>query len=106
MEEGVGMGEVRHRRPQRRLRQKKLFWKAMEDTATRMALGNPEMRGQVEALAAGQSIEFKFHNGGFGPARRTLVLKITRGLQYDVHFELRRGDHPGLQPNSQSAATP
>jgi hypothetical protein len=26
-----------------------------------MALGNPEIRQQVEALAIGQSVEFKFH---------------------------------------------
>jgi hypothetical protein len=63
---------------------------AEKDTATRMALGNPEIRRQVEALAVGQSIEFTIHNGLSGPARRTLVLKATRGLQDETHFELRR----------------
>jgi hypothetical protein len=72
----IGMGEARRRRPQPRLRQRKLFRREMEDTATRIALGNPEIRQQVEALAIGQSIEFKFHNGGSGAARRT---KISRG---------------------------
>ena len=95
------MREARRRRPQRRLRQRKLFRREMEDTATRMALANPEVRRQVEALAVGQSIEFKFHNGGFGAARRTLILKVTRGLRDEVEFELRRGEDPGTQPNSQ-----
>jgi hypothetical protein len=40
----------------------------MEDTATRMALANSEVRQQAEALAVGHSIDFKFHNGG--PAQR------------------------------------
>ena len=55
-----------------------------------MALGNPEVRRQVAALPAGQSVEFTFHGGAPGHARRTLVLKVTRGLQDDVHFKLRR----------------
>ena len=69
------------RRPQRRLRQQRLFRREAEDVVTRMALANPEIRGEVEALAAGQSIEFKFDNTRTGFARRTLVLKVTRGSQ-------------------------
>jgi hypothetical protein len=85
------MGEARQRPSYARKRQRKLTRREMEDTATRMALGNPEIRRQVEALAAGQSIEFTIHNGLVGPARRTLVLKVTRSSQDEVHFELRRG---------------
>jgi hypothetical protein len=95
------MGEARRSRPQRRLRQRKLFRREMEDTATRMALGNLEIRQQVAALAIGQSIEFKLHNGGSGAARRSLVLKVTRGLGDEVKFELRRGEDSGAQPNGQ-----
>jgi len=57
--------------------------------------------GRCRPLAVGQSIEFRFHNGGSGPARRTLALKVTRGLRDDIQFELRRGEHPGAQPSSQ-----
>ena len=80
------MGEAG--RPQRRLRQRTRFRREAEDTVTRMALGNPEIRRQVEALARGQTVEFTFHNGATGPARRTLVL--TRNLQDEVQFALRR----------------
>jgi hypothetical protein len=97
----VGMGEARRRRPQRRLRQRKLFRREMEDTATRMALANPEVRQQVETLAIGHAIEFKFHNGRSGAARRPLILKVTRGLRDEVKLELRRGEDPGARSNSQ-----
>jgi hypothetical protein len=99
----VGIGEARRRRPQPRLMQRKLFRRKMEEAATRMALANPEIRRQVEGLAVGQSIEFKFLNGGSGAARRMLVLKVTRGLQDEVQFELRRGGASGLAVD-QSAA--
>jgi hypothetical protein len=66
-----------------------------------MALGNPEIRQQVEALAIGQSVEFKFHNGRSGAARRTPILKVTCGLRDEIKFELRRGGDPGAQPNNQ-----
>jgi hypothetical protein len=52
-----------------------------------MALGTPEIRQQVEALAIGQSIEFKFNNGGsrVAPSRSASTfrprcsLALTRG---------------------------
>jgi hypothetical protein len=36
----------------------------MEGATTGTALGTPEIRDQIEALRVGQSIEFKFDNGG------------------------------------------
>ena len=86
------------RRPQRRLRQHRLFRRKAEDAATRTALGTPEIRGQIETL---KSIELRFHNGAPGPARRTLVLKVMRGLEDEFRFELRQGDHGGVESNSQ-----
>jgi hypothetical protein len=88
----VGMGEARRRRPQRRLRQRKLFRREMEDTATRMALSTRKSgsRWKLSRLVSGS-----------GAARRTLVLKVTRGLRDGVKFELQRRGDLGAQPNSQ-----
>jgi hypothetical protein len=58
-------------RPHRRLRQRTLFRREVEDTAIRMALGNPEIRRQVEALTAGQSIEFAHWRSKLGAASWT-----------------------------------
>jgi hypothetical protein len=78
------------RRSPRLLRQEKFARSEMEDAVTGMALGEPEIRRQIEALAVGQSIEFKIHNGLEGAGRRALVLKVTRRL-FEVDFEVRRG---------------
>jgi hypothetical protein len=79
------MGEGRRSRgPQRKLSQRE-----MEDAATRMALGTPEIRGQIEALSLCQSIELKFDNDRTGFARRTLVLKVTLRGQGPVRAAAR-----------------
>lgn len=52
----AGMGEARGR-PHRRLRQRALVRREAEGTVTKMALGNPQIRRQVEALAPGHSVE-------------------------------------------------
>jgi len=80
----VGMGEARRRRPQRRLRQRKLFRREMEDTATKMALSNRRSgsRWKLSRLVSP-------------------LLKVTRGLRDGVKFELQRRGDLGAQPNSQ-----
>jgi hypothetical protein len=73
-------------------------WKTQRPDRARQP-GDPETGRGQSRLVSPSSLS---SHSGSGPARRTLVPKMRRGLQDEVKFELRRGEHPGAQASSQA----